>query len=78
MYATLTICHGLEVSNTHNAFQQFTDQSRHTATGTHVPYGITQRYLPFGRGDIPAFTQPKLGLDLATPQCKAELTQLAS
>jgi len=21
-----------------------------------VPYGITQRYLPPGRGDIPAFT----------------------
>ena len=28
----------------------------HTATGTHVPYGITQCYLPPGRGDIPAFT----------------------
>jgi len=28
----------------------------HTATGTHVPYGITQYYLPPGRGDIPAFT----------------------
>ena len=27
-----------------------------TATGTHVPYGITQCYLPPGRGDIPAFT----------------------
>ena len=25
-----------------------------TATGTHVPYGITQYYLPPGRGDIPA------------------------
>jgi len=24
--------------------------------GTHVPYGITQCYLPPGRGDIPAFT----------------------
>ena len=28
-----------------------------TATGTHVPYGITQCYLPPGRGDIPAFTR---------------------
>ena len=28
----------------------------HTATGTHVPYGITQCYLPPSRGDIPAFT----------------------
>ena len=27
-----------------------------TATGTHVPYGITQCYLPPGRGDISAFT----------------------
>ena len=25
-----------------------------TATGTHVPYGITQCYLPPSRGDIPA------------------------
>jgi len=27
-----------------------------TTTGTHAPYGITQCYLPPGRGDIPAFT----------------------
>ena len=27
-----------------------------TATGTHMPYGITQCYLPPGRGDILAFT----------------------
>ena len=27
-----------------------------TATGTHMPYGITQCYLPSGRGDIPAVT----------------------
>jgi len=26
------------------------------ATGTHMPYGITQCYLPPGRGDIPALT----------------------
>ena len=26
----------------------------HTATGTHMPHGITQCYLPPGRGDIPA------------------------
>jgi len=35
----------------------------HTATGTHMPYGITQCHLPLGRGDILAFTQPKLVLD---------------
>jgi len=28
--------------------------TRLTATGTHVPYGIKQCYLPPGRGDIPA------------------------
>ena len=39
--------------------------------GTHMPYGITQCYLPPGRGDIPAF----LLLDLATQEgYKAELT----
>jgi len=26
----------------------------HTATGTHMPYGITQCYLPPDRGDTPA------------------------
>ena len=31
-------------------------RKRLAATGTHVPYGITQYYLPPGRGDIPAFT----------------------
>ena len=28
----------------------------HTATGTHMPYRITQCYLPPDRGNIPAFT----------------------
>ena len=32
----------------------------------HMPYGITQCYLPPGSGDIPAFTTAKLALDLAT------------
>jgi len=31
-------------------------QASHRYTGTHVPYEITQCYLPPGRGDIPAFT----------------------
>jgi len=31
--------------------------SRHTATGTRMPCGITQCYLPPGRGDIPTLTQ---------------------
>ena len=45
-----------------------------------LPYGITQCYLPPGRGDTPAVTprQLRLVLDLATQEkCKAELTQLA-
>ena len=35
-----------------------------------MPRGITQCYLPPGRGDIPALSlsQPKLGLDLTTPE----------
>jgi len=46
-----------------------------TATENHMPYGITQCYLPPGSSDFPAFTKPKLVLDLATPEvCKAELT----
>jgi len=39
----------------------------HTATGTHVPYGITQCYLPPGRGDIPAFTPAKAGTRFSDP-----------
>ena len=43
-----------------------------------MPYGITQCYLPSGRGDIPAFTPAKLVRDLATPEgCKAEITYFA-
>ena len=32
------------------------NRNYHTATGNHVPYGITQCYLPPGRGDLFAFT----------------------
>ena len=43
-----------------------------------MPYGITQYYLPPGRGDIPAFTPAEAGTRLSdTEGCKAELTQLA-
>ena len=34
----------------------------HTATGIHMPYSITQCYLPPDRGDIPAFTPAKVRL----------------
>ena len=35
--------------------------------GTLVPYGITQYYLPPGKGDIPAFTPGRLQLLSARP-----------
>ena len=38
-----------------------------TATGTHMPYGITQYYLPLGKGDIPAFTPAEAGTRLSDP-----------
>jgi len=42
-----------------------------------MPYGITQCYLPPGRGDIPTFTLARLVLNLATQEgCKAEMTML--
>ena len=39
----------------------------HTATGTHMPHGITQCYLPPGRGDIPALTPAEAGTRLSDP-----------
>jgi len=38
-----------------------------TATGTHMPHGITQCYLPPGRGDIPALTAAEAGTRLSDP-----------
>jgi len=32
-----------------------------------VPYGITQCYLPPGRGDIPAFTLAEAGTRFSDP-----------
>jgi len=46
-----------------------------TTTGNHIPYGITQCYLPPDSGDFPTLPQLKLVLNLATPEaCKAEMT----
>jgi len=42
-------------------------QGCHTATGTHMPHGITQCYLPPARGDIPALTPAKAGTRLSDP-----------
>ena len=35
--------------------------------GTHMPHGITQCYLPLGRGDIPALTPAETGTRFSDP-----------
>jgi len=35
--------------------------------GTHIPYGITQCYLPPGSGDIPAFNPAEAGTRFSDP-----------
>ena len=42
-------------------------QSCHTATGTRMPYGITQCYPPPDRGDIPTLTPAEAGTRLSDP-----------
>ena len=42
-------------------------QSCHTATGTHMPHGITQCYLPPGTGDISALAPAEAGTQLSDP-----------
>ena len=42
-------------------------QGCHTVTGTHMPHGITQCYLPPSRGDIPALTPAEAGTWLSNP-----------
>jgi len=39
----------------------------HTATGIHMPHGITGCYLPPGRGDIPAVIPDKAGTWFCNP-----------
>ena len=43
------------------------NHSAGTATGTHMPYGITQCYLPPDRGDISALTPAEAGTRLSDP-----------
>jgi len=40
----------------------------HTAMGNHIQYGITQCYLPPGRGDFPAFTPAEDGTRFSDPE----------
>jgi len=39
-----------------------------TAMKTHMPYGITQCYLPPGRGDIPALNPAESGTQFSDPR----------
>jgi len=50
---------------TENGVQQLTTSL--TATGTHMPYGITKCFLPPGRGDILALTRTEAGAQLSEP-----------
>ena len=43
------------------------NRNYHTATGNHMPYGITQCYLPPGRVDFPAFTPAEAGTRFSNP-----------
>ena len=64
----------VEKSKSKAGVQQFV-KLHHTTARNHMPYGIRLCYLPPGSSDFPALPQPKLVLDLATPEgCKAELT----
>ena len=43
------------------------NRNYHTATGNHMPYEITQCYLPPGSGDFPAFTPAEAGTRFSDP-----------
>jgi len=43
------------------------NRNHHTATEDHMPYGITQCYLPPGSGDFPAFTPAIAGTRFSDP-----------
>jgi len=51
------------------------NRNNHTATEHHMPYGITQSYLPSRNGDFPAFTPAEAGTLFSDPGgMQAELT----
>jgi len=41
--------------------------NRLTSVGNHMPYGITQCYLPPGSGDFPVFTPAEAGTRFSNP-----------
>ena len=45
-----------------------------SATGNHMPYGITQCYLPPGSGDFPAITPAEAGTRFSDPGDYARLS----
>jgi len=51
-----------------DALDQAVRELHLTATGNHIPYGITQCYLPPGRGDFPAFTLAETGARFSNPE----------
>jgi len=53
----------VKVNGKLNGAEQFA--TRVTATGTHMPHGITQCYLPPGRRDIHALTPTEAGTRLS-------------
>ena len=46
----------------------FRNRNHLTATRNHMPYGITQCYLPPCRGNFPAFTPSEAGTRFSDPE----------
>ena len=44
------------------------NRNYHTATGNHMPYGITQCYLPPSSSDFPALTPAEAGTRFSDPR----------
>jgi len=62
----LIVTHIISVSKV-NTDIAVRNRNYHTATGNHMPYGITQCYLPPGSGDYPAFTPAEAGTRFSDP-----------
>jgi len=54
------------------------NRNYHTATRNHMPYGITQCYLPPGSGDFPAFTPAEAGTQFSNLGGMQDLVELVS
>jgi len=61
----------ITIAGPHIAAGQLTNghiKVKGTATGNHIPYGITQCYLPPGTGDFPAFTLAEADIRFSDPK----------